>query len=149
MRYVKGMLQNLLPNKIRIEIIEKLFKKYVNIEPKKFCEELYMSTDDIRKLINHGMYVGGHGYNHLRMNKKNRESQKTEINLTLEFLKSVGAPIKKWIMCYPFGAYNSETVSLLKDKDCSIGLTFKVGINQLNFCNVFELLRFDTNDFPQ
>ena len=149
MRYVKDTLQNLSPREVRINIIKKLFKKYVNIESKKFSEELYMSFDDIKKLVNHGMYVGGHGYNHLWMNKEPRKIQEKEINLTLEFLKNVGAPIKQWIMCYPFGAYNSETLSLLKEKDCSVGLTIKVGLNQLNLNNLFDLLRFDTNDFPQ
>lgn len=149
MRYVKGMLQNLLPIKLRIEIIKKLFKKYVNIETKKFSEELYMSIDDVKNLVNHGMYVGGHGYNHLWMNKENRKSQETEIDLTIEFLKNIGAPIKNWIMCYPFGAYNSETLSLLREKNCSIGLTINIGLNRLNLSNLFELSRFDTNDFPQ
>tara|TARA_A100001011_G_C14200653_1_gene795518 strand:- start:397 stop:1302 length:906 start_codon:yes stop_codon:yes gene_type:complete len=149
MRYIKGMLQNLSPNEIRIRIIEKLFKKYVDIEPQKFCEELYMSLDEIKKLVNNGMYVGGHGYSHFRLNEKNQEDQKKEINLTLKFLEEVGAPTKKWIMCYPFGAYNLETISILKQMECCFGLTFKVGINDLNTQNKFELLRFDTNDFPQ
>ena len=108
-----------------------------------------MSFDDIKKLVNHGMYVGGHGYNHLWMSKENRKNQEKEINLSLEFLKNVGASIKEWIMCYTHGDYNSETLDVLKKKNCSIGLTSKPGLNQLNRNNLFELLRFDTNYFPQ
>ena len=119
------------------------------ISREKFSKELYMSFGDTKKLIHNGMYVGGHGYNHLWMNEENRKSQETEIELTLEFLKNVGAPIKKWIMCYPFGAYNSETLSLLKEKNCSAGLTIKIGTNNLAKDNLFKLKRFDTNDFPK
>ena len=52
-------------------------------------------------------------------------------------------------MCYPFGAYNSETLSLLKEKNCSAGLTIKIGANNLAKDNLFKLKRFDTNDFPK
>ena len=148
-RYVKGMLQHLLPRERRNKIIKKIFKKYIGIKTEKFSKELYMSFGDTKKLIHNGMYVGGHGYNHLWMNEENRKSQETEIELTLEFLKNVGAPIKKWIMCYPFGAYNSETLSLLKEKNCSAGLTIKIGANNLAKDNLFKLKRFDTNDFPK
>ena len=135
--------------KEELKLLKKFFKKYIGIKTEKFSKELYMSFGDTKKLVHNGMYVGGHGYNHLWMNEENRKSQETEIELTLEFLKNVGAPIKKWIMCYPFGAYNSETLSLLKEKNCSAGLTVKLGVNQLNLNNLFELLRFDTNDFPK
>jgi hypothetical protein len=147
--YIKRILQHFLPKEIRTKISKILFKKYVGVDCQKFSEELYMSIDDIKKLVDHGMYVGGHGYNHLWMSKENRKNQEKEINLSLEFLKNTGAPVKEWIMCYPHGDYNSETLDVLRKKNCSIGLTSKTGLNLLNKNNLFELLRFDTNDFPQ
>ena len=147
--YIKRVLQYFLPKEIKTKISKTLFKKYVGVDIRKFSEELYMSFDDIKKLVDHGMYVGGHGYNHLWMSKENRKNQEKEINLSLEFLKNAGASVKEWIMCYPHGDYNSETLDVLREKNCSIGLTSKSGLNQLNKNNLFELLRFDTNDFPQ
>ena len=147
--YIKRLLQYFLPKEVRTKISKILFKKYVGVDVRKFSEELYMSFDDIKKLVDHGMYVGGHGYNHLWMSKESRKNQEKEINLSLKFLKNIGASVKDWIMCYPHGDYNSETLDLLKEKNCSIGLTSKTGLNQLNKNNLFELLRFDTNDFPQ
>jgi len=147
--YIKRLLQYFLPKEVRTKISKTLFKKYVGVDVRKFSEELYMSFDDIKKLVDRDMYVGGHGYNHLWMSKENRKNQEKEINLSLEFLKNVGASVKEWIMCYPHGDYNSETLDVLREKNCSIGLTSKTGLNQLNKNNLFELLRFDTNDFPQ
>jgi peptidoglycan/xylan/chitin deacetylase (PgdA/CDA1 family) len=147
--YIKRLLQYFLPKEVRTKISKILFKKYVGVDVRKFSEELYMSFDDIKKLVDRDMYVGGHGYNHLWMSKENRKNQEKEINLSLEFLKNVGASVKEWIMCYPHGDYNSETLDVLREKNCSIGLTSKSGLNQLNKNNLFELLRFDTNDFPQ
>ncbi len=147
--YIKKILQYFLPKEIRTKISKTLFKKYVGVDSRKFSEELYMSFDDIKKLVDHGMYVGGHGYNHLWMSKESRKNQEKEINLSLKFLKNIGASVKDWIMCYPHGDYNSETFDVLREKNCFIGLTSKSGLNQLNKNNLFELLRFDTNDFPQ
>ena len=101
--YIKRLLQYFLPKEVRTKISKILFKKYVGVDVRKFSEELYMSFDDIKKLVDRDMYVGGHGYNHLRMSKENRKNQEKEINLSLEFLKNAGASVKEWIMCYPHG----------------------------------------------
>ena len=52
-------------------------------------------------------------------------------------------------MCYPYGAYNDDTLSILRKKKCVIGLTSKVGHGLLKRHKLLELSRFDTNDFPQ
>ncbi len=147
--YIKNMLQHVLPEEIRNTITQTLFEKYVGKAPSSFAEELYLSVDDTKKLINAGMYVGSHGYKHTWLNKESLEEQKCEIDLSLEFLKGVGAPIDNWIMCYPYGEYNEDTLSILRSKKCAVGLTTKVGFAELNASTLLELARFDTNDFPQ
>ena len=52
-------------------------------------------------------------------------------------------------MCYPYGAYNSDTLDILKDRKCAVGLTTKVGIAKIPQDHGLELPRYDTNDFPQ
>ena len=66
----------------------------------------------------------------------------------MNFLDKIGAPTTDWVMNYPYGAYNSDTISLLKEKNCSFAVTTKLGIANLKG-NHFELPRKDTNDFPQ
>ena len=61
----------------------------------------------------------------------------------------IGAPTENWMMCYPYGAYNDDTLSILRAKKCSAALTTKIGIAQLDADKLLELSRFDTNDFPQ
>ena len=72
-----------------------------------------------------------------------------DIKLSLDFLNKVGASTKNWIMCYPYGSYNSDTLNILRKKKCSIGLTTKVGIANLSESKILELNRYDTNEFPQ
>ena len=68
---------------------------------------------------------------------------------SLEFLDSVGASTKDWVMCYPYGAYNNDTIKLLKRFDAALGITTEVRVANLMSDNSFKLPRLDTNDFPQ
>ena len=147
--YVKHMLQHVLPEHDRSKIISSLFKKYLGKNIKEFAEELYMSMSDIKNLVNNGMYVGSHGSSHRWLNKELKSYQEKDIKLSLKFLKKIGAPTRNWIMCYPYGGYNEDTLNILKSYNCSIGLTVKPGLANLKPSKMLELNRFDTNDFPQ
>lgn len=147
--YVKRMLQHVLPKEMRNRITKSLFEKYVGTDIFDLADELYLSVDETKKLVESGMYVGSHGYRHLWLDKESKKSQTNEIALSLNFLNKIGAPTKDWIMCYPYGAYNRETLEVLKEKNCSVGLTTKVGIAELDSVNLLELSRLNTNDFPQ
>ena len=147
--YIKHMLQEAIPLNIRSKIVSNFFKKYIGKTQSDFAEELYLSISDIKTLIENGMYIGCHGYNHLKLCGESQSSQILEIDLSLQFLKKVGAPTKDWIMCYPYGKYNKNTLNILKSKNCSIGLTINPGLADLDQSNMLELRRLDTNKFPQ
>jgi hypothetical protein len=147
--YVKRMLQFILPQKDRSKIVSHLFKKYVKKNKQQFANELYMSISDIKNLIKNGMYVGSHGCRHIWLGQEKKSVQSEDIKASLDFLKKVGARTENWIMCYPYGSYNTDTLDILKSKNCLIGLTTKVGYADLDRSKMLELSRFDTNDFPQ
>jgi peptidoglycan/xylan/chitin deacetylase (PgdA/CDA1 family) len=147
--YIKRLLQHALPEVARNKITSSLFRKYVGLPQEDFADQLYMSENDVRKLINSGMHVGSHGYRHLWLNREDIESQRSEIERSLTFLKGVGAATEDWIMCYPYGAYNTDTLEILRSAKCAIGLTTKVGKADLMEHTPLELPRFDTNDFPR
>lgn len=159
--HIKRMLQYVLPNDIRSKIISGLFKKYINRNMKEFADELYMPISDIKNLINNGMYVGSHGSSHEWLNKHSRSFQEKDIKQSLKFLKKVGAPIENWIMCYPYGGYNKDTLDILKSNKCSVGLStdgfLLSSLSSVKYNNskklertkMLELNRLDTNDFPQ
>jgi peptidoglycan/xylan/chitin deacetylase (PgdA/CDA1 family) len=147
--YIKNMLQHVLPKSSRSIIISHFFKKYLGQDMNQFAKELYMSIPDIKKLIENGMYVGSHGYSHEWLDKLKKTQIKKEIELSLKFLKKVGASIKNWIMCYPFGEYNQDVIDILKSKNCAIGLIGKSGTANLDPKKMLVLNRFDTNDYPQ
>ena len=114
-----------------------------------FADELYLSFDETKTLVDNGMYVGNHGYRHLWLDKETVESQSSEIDSSLKFLKDLGSRTEDWIMCYPRGAYNSDTLEILKDRKCVVGLTTDFGLAKISQDSGLELPRYDTNDFPQ
>jgi len=147
--FIKRMLQHVLPEDIRNLITTSLFEKYVGKSTQELSSELYMSIEEVSTLVKKGMYVGSHGSMHYWLDKSSEEKQKEDIVESLSFLESVGMSTKDWIMCYPYGAYNNYTLSLLKELGASIGITTKVKIADLSTDNPFTLPRLDTNDFPQ
>jgi len=145
--YIKRLLQYALPESIRREVVSILFKRYVGMQEAELADLLYMTVDEVKELINAGMYVGSHGYCHLWLNKENEYSQRTEIECSLKFLSSINARTKNWIMCYPFGGYDNLTIKVLEELNCAVGLTSDIGIANLDLNQSLKLPRFDTNDF--
>jgi peptidoglycan/xylan/chitin deacetylase (PgdA/CDA1 family) len=145
--FIKRILQRGLPDKFRKEIIKTIFNKIFKRQMNKFSTKTYMSIKDLKKLIKNGMYVGSHSYSHLWLNELKLSEQKLEINNSLRFLKKIGAPTKNWIMCYPYGAYNKLTLSILKNKKCLYGFTTQKGVANLEK-KPLELNRIDTNELP-
>ena len=75
--------------------------------------------------------------------------QEKEIDLSINFLKKVGAPTENWVMCYPYGAHDDSLIEILKKKKCKLALTTRVDIASLNKDNAYTLERLDTNDLPK
>lgn len=147
--FVKRMLQHALPPHWRRNFADLLFAKYVSADAQTFADNLYMSSTQLSEMAQSGMYVGSHGYRHLWLGKETYMTQLDEIEKSLEFLKKIGAPISDWVMCYPYGDYNTTTLDILKSKGCLAGLTTKVGIAGLPLSACLQLPRLDTNDLPQ
>jgi len=146
--FIKRMLQKELPNEIRLKIVDKIFKKYISIDEKSLSIEQYVNLEQLRCMKRKGMYIGGHGYNHYWMASINKDIQEREIDLTRQFLKRIGCDINNWVMCYPFGSYNNNLISILRNKNCKVGLGTKIGVSDIDKDNHFSLLRIRPNDLP-
>jgi peptidoglycan/xylan/chitin deacetylase (PgdA/CDA1 family) len=147
--FVKRLLQHALSESIRNEITANLFHKFVGFNQTDFANQLYMSELEVKELVDSGMYVGSHGYRHLWLNKVDKFVLKSEIDKSLSFLSLIGARTKDWIMCYPYGAFNDETITQLDEAKCAVGITTEVAKADLQLNHRLKMPRFDTNDFPQ
>jgi peptidoglycan/xylan/chitin deacetylase (PgdA/CDA1 family) len=147
--YVKRMLQSALPEKLRSRITAELFNRFVSCDDQSFADELYLSTKDLKQMAEAGMEIGSHGYGHYWLNSLSPDKQAEDIDLSLEFLSKVGAKLNQFLFCFPYGAYNQDTLSILRKRDCGAAFTTHASLVDLSKCNMLELPRLDTNDLPE
>lgn len=149
--FVKRLLQVRLDECLRSIITNVLFRKIVGMDEAAFSRELYMSMDQIKCMVDCGMHIGSHGYDHYWLGSLSKEKQEFEIKKSIEFIASVGGDIDNWSICYPYGNYNDDTIELLKQNGCKLGLTTRVDLASLDKGGdtIFKLPRLDTNDFPK
>lgn len=148
--YVKRMLQTALPKQQRSEIAQELFARYVGVDESVFANELYLSADQARTMIDGGMHFGSHGATHIWLNEADPRTQRDEIDTSLGFLEELGVPVAAgWTMCYPYGAWNDDLLAILRHRGAAVGVTTQVGAASLGVHDPLLLPRLDTNDLPQ
>lgn len=150
--FVKRLLQVALPEQLRKQLSSELFEKAVGMDESMFSRELYMSIDQIKCMVDCGMHIGSHGYDHYWLSSLPKEKQELEIAKSIEFIDSVGGDAKNWTICYPYGDYNDDTISLLKQHGCKMGFSTRVAIADLDADGsdaLYKLPRLDCNDLPK
>ncbi|MFW0737299.1 polysaccharide deacetylase family protein [Flavobacterium sp. T12S277] len=147
--FIKRLLQVELEENLRKIITDELFKEIIGVDESIFSRELYMSLDQIKCMCKNGMHIGSHGYDHYWLGSLSRENQKIEIEKSLEFIKAVGGDLNYASICYPYGNYNADTLSLLQNYNFKVGMTTRVEVSDLSLDNPLELPRLDTNDLPK
>ena len=145
--FVKRMLQTALPERIRYQIVSDLFEKYVGVSEEKMAYELYMTTEQIRALKRHGMFIGVHGYDHYWLGNLPVEKMKEDISKSLEIMDEF-IDRNEWVMNYPYGDYSEDVVAYLEEKKACLGFTTDVRVAELGKDRNLLLPRLDCNDFP-
>lgn len=145
--FVKRILQRDLPEVLRARITDELFRRYVSADPMGFADELYMSRDDLRQMVQAGMTIASHGYDHYWLATLSGDLQIREIQRSLTLLSEVGQRIDQWVFSYPYGSYNDSLVKSATEFGCRAGLTTNVGLATADD-SPLTLPRLDTNDLP-
>ena len=146
--FIKRALQFGLPKEYRADLCRRLFGQFVPEDPGTVAAELYVTEAELREMIGAGMHVGGHGARHVRLSELGPAEQAAEIEMTRSFLEDLDMTRRGWVMCYPHGAYNRVTIDLLREKDCTIALTTRRGVANIEAERLYELPRLDTNEIP-
>jgi len=146
--FVKRMLQQALPGRLRSLLSDMLFRRYVSVDPASFAAELYMSDDQLRLMQGCGMYVGSHGSAHCWMDRLDRADQERDIDQSLAFLDRIGAPTDRWVMCYPYGLWNASLLEVARARGAVVGLTTQSAVARIGCDDPLLLPRLDTNELP-
>lgn len=147
---IKRLLQRDLPEQIRREVTAALFRQIVSTDESAFVDELYMSSDQLRQMVEAGMHVGSHADRHDWLGRMSEEQQRAELSRSVTMLESVGVDTSAgWTLAYPYGSFDESTLALASHLGCSHAFTTEVGRSTVTPANRLTLERFDTNDFPQ
>ena len=147
--YVKRMLQRGLPQPLRATIADALFREFVSDEEATFAEELYVSMEQLRCMLRHGMHIGAHGYDHVWLDALGPMEQEQEVRASLGFLRAIGCDLDAWTMSYPYGGFDADVLDIVAAHGCRIGLTTAVAAADLDRDAPLALPRIDTNDLPR
>lgn len=148
--YFKRMLQTALPVELRHLISTKLFADYIGMDEQAFSAELYMNEEQARVMVACGMHFGSHGDKHVWLNRVDRTTQEDEIDISLEWLRSIGEKVDDfWTMAYPYGGWNESILEVLRMRKCDLAVTTTVGTADIFRNDPLLLPRYDTNDFPK
>lgn len=147
--YIKRMLQTFLPEVLRNEITDRLFRKFVSADEAAFADELYVNEEQLRRMLDSGMHIGAHGSEHYWLGHLDTAQQTADIDAAISFLDTLQVPRNEFSFCYPYGSFDPATLTILRARNCRFALTTVPGIADATPENALILPRLDTNDFPR
>ncbi len=148
-RFIKKLLQVELIEELRIIITDTLFEKYIGMSESSFSRELYMNEEQLKHMLRSGQHIGNHGHNHYWWDSLTKEEMREELDLSIAFLNKIGVDMNNWTACYPYGAYDDQSIEMLQERGCKLAVTCEVDIATTNKSTRFVMPRLDTNDIPK
>ncbi|MDB2464702.1 polysaccharide deacetylase family protein [Amylibacter sp.] len=146
-RSFKLDLNYLVPYAYSEVIIDAIFKKsFGENAEKEIVKKLYLGKDDLKRLVDDGHEIAMHGHSHRVLPRMSFEQQKTDLELSSNFLNSITGE-KSYTVAYPFGFSDIYTKRAMKDLKMKAG--FGLGREMLTPKHVkerWDLPRFDVND---
>jgi peptidoglycan/xylan/chitin deacetylase (PgdA/CDA1 family) len=111
-RYFRMIRNEHLTMKEFSEIINIMFSRFYNSD-KKFIDEYYLSSSDLKIMSNNGMIIGGHSHSHPFLNKLSVENIQKEIERGVAYLsKTINKKINSF--AYPYGAFNDDVINCMR-----------------------------------
>jgi peptidoglycan/xylan/chitin deacetylase (PgdA/CDA1 family) len=148
-RFIKQMLQTILPERLRRIILENLFQEFVGVSEAVLSRDFYCDISQLTTMKKHGMHIGLHGSRHGWLGNMSSHDYEQDISHALSFMDSLGLLNKKeWVISYPFGSWNDGVIDYIRKNGCSVGLTVEVNVADLFVHNRLLLPRLDTVFFP-
>lgn len=145
--FVKRILQTAIPEEMRNIISSRLFEKYVGVSETAFAKELYMNREQMKCMLDNGMFIGLHGYDHYWLGNLAPDEMKRDIDKALETMDEF-IDRDKWVMNYPYGSYSPDVLKYIEHKGCCLGLTTKIEVADSGVHSRYLLPRLDCNDLP-
>ncbi len=105
-----------------------------------------LNWDEVKEMSKNGSTFGAHTVSHPHLSQLSYEEQRKEIWGSIRTLVPPGPEVSvpQQIFCYPYGDYNNDTLSILKELGVKLALTVRPGINN-GKVDPLELRRTEIN----
>ncbi len=147
-KQVKYLLNMVLPDNDREQIIEELFKKIFVESEKNIIDEFFINYVEMREMQNNGMVLGGHSHFHKPLSRLDSRALQLDLKTCIRFLNStLDSPVQTF--SYPYGkqdTFNQEVVKRLKELGIKMSFSSEVGENS-SPVDLFHIKRIDPKDF--
>lgn len=117
--------------------------------PAQDYKENYMTADELRRLKAGGFTIGAHSMSHTSLNGLSYETQKEEVDGSLDAIRPYIDEKKPLEFAYPFGlrsSYDGDTKKIIRDAGFSCALSTVDGVNT-DSTDLYELRRIEVGDF--
>ncbi len=145
--FVKRVLQMGIPLDVRSRIVDRLFRKYMDVSEACLAEELYMNADQVRYMKDAGMFIGVHGFDHFHLNEVSKDLMQADLDRALEVMDAF-IDRESWVMNYPYGDFDQAVIDSSRDRGCCLGLALNGRVADLSKDGRYEIPRLNCNDFP-
>jgi hypothetical protein len=125
-----------------------LFERVVGDE-REIVPKVYMTADDLRRCLDAGLEIGGHGHRHRVHSRLSEAEQREEIGVPADYLRTeLGLSAMPWAYPWGFaGTWNDATSRLLGDAGFTSAATMVRAIVKPSDLRArWELPRFDVKD---
>ena len=147
---IKKLLQrDIIGSKNRKKLIEDAIFSFTKKTYFELVRDLYLSSNQMKKMLKEGMLFGSHCITHRWLNSLSYKEQYREINESFSILIEREFLDQKHpkILCYPYGAYDKNTLNINEDLKIDYALTTDVGSAFIqNENDRYLLKRWNTND---
>ncbi len=122
------------------EVTDSLFADLVTPDEASFCEDFYLTENDVLDLVSSNMQVGGHGYLSESLTLLDQEN---DIAKSLNYVKKFHN--NDLAFSYPNGSYDSSTLKIIEELGCKFAFTTE----QIDVDNKASFLEIPRYDAPQ
>lgn len=114
--------------------------------PSNIYDEVMLSANEIKEMIEYGIEIGGHGLWHVNLTRITTERLVEEVRESMNFIKALYNN-DKYTFAYPFGIYNNQVIEALKNEGFAAAVTMNLHNNKLPIINTYELGRIPPYKF--
>ena len=145
---IKRFLQYMLPENIRINLLDYLFNQMVNSSEDEMINKIYLSVEEAKEMSKNGMHFGSHGETHRNFRLLDFNDQLSEVQNSIKFLKKNKIVNSEISLCYPWGEFNKFSKKLFNSISIQYGITVLPGhLGENSKFSKYYLPRYDTNYF--